>query len=128
MSPTSTTPSAGTEVVPDVTPRQIRAERDEDEDHDDLRDRADERAHVPLVLRVHPEPETVHVPDDETGEERTEVAASTGRVGREVPDGDDCDDRDRSRLLPDPGAAIRDDEREQDPERDPEHGRDGRGP
>ena len=36
-----------------------------------------ERAHVPLVARVHPEPEPVHVADDEPGEERAEVAAST---------------------------------------------------
>ena len=112
------------EIVPDVTPRQVRSERDEDEDHDDLRDRLDERAHVPLVLRVHAEPKAVHVPDDEPGEERPEVAAPPGRVGREVPDRDDRHDRDRRRLLPHAGPPVRDDEREEDAERDPEHGRD----
>ena len=50
------------EVVPDVAPRQVRAEGDEDEDHDHLRDRRDERAHVPLVLRVHAEPEASMLP------------------------------------------------------------------
>ena len=112
------------EVVPDLLPRQIRAERDEDEDHDDLRDRGDEGAHVPFVVRVHPEAEAIHVPDDETGEERAEVAAPTREVGREVADRDDSDDSDRSRLLPDAGTPVRHHERQQDPEPDPEHRRD----
>ncbi len=99
-------------------------ERDEDEDHDDLRDRVHERAHVALVARVHPEPQAIHVADDQPGEERAQVATAAGRVDREVADRDDGDDRDRRRLAPDARAPIRDDEREQDAEADPERGRD----
>ena len=81
-------------------------------------------AHVPLVLRVHPEPEAIHVADDQPGEERPEVPAASRGVRREVADRDDGDDCDRGGLLPDAGPAVGDDEREEDPEADPEHGRD----
>ena len=63
---------------------KVRAERDEDEHHHDVGDRRDEDAHVPLVVGVHREPELLHVADDETREERAEVAAPSGRVDREV--------------------------------------------
>ena len=109
------------EVVPDLAPRQVRTERDEHEDHDDVGDCGDERAHVALVLRVHPEPEAIHVADDQSGEERPEVTAPSRGVRREVADRDDGDDCDRGRLLPDAGSPVGDDERKQDPEPDPEH-------
>ena len=121
---TATTTSAGPRLSQIVAPRQVRAERDEDEDHHDVGDRGDERAHVALVLRVHPEPEAIHVADDQPGEERAEVAASPRGVDREVANRDDGDDGDRGRLLPDAGSPVGDDEREHDPEDDPEHRRD----
>ena len=100
----------GREVVPDRAPRQVRPEGDEDEHDDHLGDGLDEEAHVPLVLRVHAESEPIHVPDDQPGEERTEISAPSRRVGREVSDGDDGDDCDRGRLLPNACATVGHDE------------------
>ena len=67
-------------LVGDGVERQVRAERDEDEDDHDVGDVRHERAHVSLVARVHAEPEHVHVADDQAGDERAEVAAAAGRV------------------------------------------------
>ena len=75
------------------------------------------------MLRVHSEPEAIHVADDQPGEERAEVPAPSRGVRREVADGNDCDDCDRGRLLPDARPPVGDDERKQDPEPDPEHRR-----
>ena len=120
-----TTRSAGPRLSQMSLHGRFAPTRDEDEDHDDLRDRVRRRTRMSRSwLRVHPEPQAIHVADDEPGEERAQVAAATGRVDREVADREHGHDRDRCRLAPDAGAPIRDDEREQDPEADPERGRD----
>ena len=115
----------GHEVVPDVAPRQVRAERDEDEDHHHLGDRARRATRMSRsCVRVHPEPEAVHVADDQPGEEGAEVAAAAGRVDREVADRDDGDDRDRGRLTPDARPAVETTSERTIPNADPERGRD----
>ena len=50
------------------------AEGEEHEDDDDVRRGLREDAHLGLAMRMHPEPEVVHVRDDQPGNERAEVA------------------------------------------------------
>jgi hypothetical protein len=69
---------------------------------------------------VHPQPELVHVPDDEARDERAQVAASAREVDGEVAARHDEQDGDRGRLPPDPRSPLRDRERQDDAEEDPE--------
>ena len=110
--------------VLDRPERQVRAERQEDEDDDDVRGRLREDAHLRLAVRMHAEPELVHVGDDQPGEEGAEVAAAAGVVDREVAPDDHEQHRDRGRLPPDPDPPGGDDERQGDPEDRPQRGRD----
>jgi hypothetical protein len=98
----------GPEMVGHCAPGQVRPERDEYEHHHRMRHRRDERAHLVLVVGVHAEAEERHVAEDEAGEERAEIAASSGGVDGEEASRDDGDDDDRRGLAPDAGAPARD--------------------
>ena len=70
------------------------------------------------------EAEELGVARDQTGDERTEIAAPTRSVDGGIAGCDSKAHDDGGELAPDAEAALRDDQREQESKDDPEHGRD----
>jgi hypothetical protein len=96
------------EVVDDRLPRrEVRAERDEDEHHHDIRGRRCEHAQLGLVPLVQRQAELARVPDDQPGEERADIPAAADEIDRDVAARDHGQDGDRVRLAPDAGAPAR---------------------